>query len=87
MRAFIVLLVSQVGKIQKLLIFDLFFLYGPITALAAICLGCAIWQLSVKYMLGEASIQGVFSTNTLSSKRFDAKRHYVIWAKALDGIG
>ena len=27
-----------------------------------------------------------FSTNTLSSKRLDAKRHYVIWAKALDGI-
>ena len=28
----------------------------------------------------------VFSTNTLGSKRLDAKRHYVIWAKALDGI-
>ena len=42
--------------------------------------------LSVKYMLGEASIQGVFSTNTLSSKRLDATGHYVILAKAPDGI-
>ena len=38
-------------------------------------------QESWDQILGKA-----VSVNTLSSKRLDAKRHYVIWAKALDGI-